>query len=124
MKILLVEDDEVLLQIMKHRLCLSGEHEILSARNGKIAMRLAEKHRPEMIITDMLMPVASGAELIEYVRNTLILPAHIMAISTISLDSFRQEALEIGADCFIAKPFDLDILPEYVEEVNKIAQAS
>jgi len=124
MKILLVEDDEVLLKIMEHRLQLSGDHQVLTALNGKEGRRLAEQHCPELVITDMLMPQYSGAELISYIRQDLRLPAYIIAISAIDVGEYGREVLDLGADRFVAKPFDLDEFVESVRTHINIAQAS
>ena len=124
MKILLAEDDEVLLKIIEHRLLLTDEHQVITARNGKEARLLAEQHRPDLIITDMLMPLCSGGELINYVREYLKLPAYIIAMSAIGFDDFSNEALELGANEFVAKPFDLDQFVTSVESFISIAQAS
>ncbi len=124
MKILLVEDDEILLKIMEHRLQLSGDHQVLTALNGREGRKLAEQHEPEMVITDMLMPQYSGAELINYIRQELRLPAHIIAISAIDVDEYSSEVLDLGADRFVAKPFDLDEFIESVRSHINVAQAS
>lgn len=124
MKILLAEDDEVLLKIMEHRLLLSDEHQVITALNGKEARRLAEQHRPDLIITDMLMPLCSGGELINYIRQELKLTSYIIAMSTVGFDDFSDEALELGANEFVAKPFDLNHFVTAVESCINIAQAS
>ena len=124
MKILLVEDDEVLLRIMEHRLLLTDEHQVFTALNGKTARLLAEQHRPDLVITDMLMPLCSGGELINFIRQELKLSAYIIAMSTIGFDDFSNEALELGADQFVAKPFDLNQFVTSVASCLKVAQAS
>lgn len=124
MKILLVEDDEVLLEIMEYRLSLGGDYQVLTARNGKEARQIAEKERPEMVITDMIMPQYSGAELINYLRQELRLPTYVIAMSAIGMEEFGQEVLDLGADRFVAKPFDLNDFVESVKNFINVAQAS
>jgi len=124
MKILLVEDDEMLLKIMEHRLLLSGKYQVLTALNGKEARKLAQEHQPEIIVTDMLMPLCSGGEFINYIRQELKLTSYVIAISTIGLDDFSSEAIELGANKFIAKPFDLNHFISSVESYINVAQAS
>lgn len=124
MKILIVDDDDIMLQLVAHQLKNLGEYNVLTAANGKNAIRLAEKHQPEMIITDLLMPVASGTELVEYIRETLKLSTYIIVVSSIGLDHIKQEALEMGANRFMTKPFDLGQLLACIQEVNIMTQAS
>lgn len=124
MKILIVDDDDIMLQLVAHQLKNLGEYNVLTAANGKNAIRLAEKHQPEMIITDLLMPVASGTELVEYIRETLKFSTYIIVVSSIGLDHIKQEALEMGANRFMTKPFDLGQLLACIQEVNIMTQAS
>jgi two-component system, OmpR family, response regulator VicR len=124
MKILIVDDDDIMLQLVAHQLRYLGEYEVVATNNGKSAIKLAEKHQPDMIITDLLMPIASGSELVEYVRETLKLNTFIIVVSAIGLDKVRQEALEMGANKFMTKPFDLKQLMACIQEVNAISQAS
>ena len=124
MKILIVDDDDIMLQLVAHQLRYLGEYEVVTTNNGKNAIKLAEKHQPDMIITDLLMPIASGTELVEYVRETLKLNTFIIVVSAIGLDKVRQEAMEIGANKFMTKPFDLKQLMACIQEVNALSQAS
>jgi CheY-like chemotaxis protein len=124
MKILIVDDDDIMLQLVAHQLRNLGEYVVFTAANGKNAIQLAKKHQPDMIITDLLMPVASGTELVEYIRETLKLSAYIIVVSSIGLEHIRKEALEMGANRFMTKPFDLRQLMECIQEVNMMTQAS
>lgn len=124
MKILLVEDDEALLKIMEHRFSLSGTYQIYTASNGKEAMQLAQQYQPDVVITDMLMPLFSGAELINFIRTELQIPAYVIAMSAIGVEDFTKEAIEIGADRFVAKPFDLSEFVSSVESFFSVARAS
>ncbi|WPP48246.1 response regulator [Catalinimonas niigatensis] len=124
MKILIVDDDDIMLQLVAHQLRNLGEYNVIATTNGKNAIKLAEKHQPDMIITDLLMPIASGSELVEYVRETLKLNTFIIVVSAIGLDNVRKEALEMGANRFMTKPFDLKQLMACIQEVNALSQAS
>ncbi|MEK6476130.1 response regulator [Catalinimonas sp. 4WD22] len=124
MKILIVDDDDIMLQLVAHQLRNLGEYDVFTAANGKNAIQLAKKHQPDMIITDLLMPVASGTELVEYIRETLKLSAYIIVVSSIGLEHIQKEALEMGANRFMTKPFDLRQLMECIQEVNMMTQAS
>ncbi len=124
MKILIVDDDDIMLQLVAHQLRNLGQYHVMSANNGKSAIKLAENYQPDMIITDLLMPVASGSELLAHVRETLKLNTFIIVVSAIGLDKVRQEALEMGADRFMTKPFDIGQLMDCIQEVNALSQAS
>lgn len=110
MKILIADDDEIFLKLIAFKLSKEGYKEIFTAADGKRAKKVARDIRPEFIITDVLMPFASGLEFIGYMRNELKLDAFIIAISTVGLESAMQEAYDMGADDFMAKPFNLEDL--------------
>jgi len=124
MKILIVDDDDIMLQLIVHQLKNLGEHDVITATNGKNAIRLVKEQQPDLIITDLLMPIASGTELVEYVREKLKVNAYIIVVSAMGLEHVQQEALDMGANRFMTKPFDLAQLLECIQEVNSISQAS
>ncbi|WKN33007.1 response regulator [Porifericola rhodea] len=124
MKILIVDDDDIMLQLIVHQLKNLGEHDVITATNGKNAIRLVKEQQPDLIITDLLMPIASGTELVEYVREKLKVSAYIIVVSAMGLEHVQQEALDMGANRFMTKPFDLAQLLECIQEVNSISQAS
>lgn len=108
LKILIADDDEIFMSLIAFKLKKEGNYQIFTASNGKTAKQKAKEVYPDIIITDVLMPFASGLELIGYIRNELKLPAFIIAISTVGLESAMQEAYEMGADDFMGKPFNLE----------------
>ena len=62
-KIVLAEDNSTLSLLLKFRLEKEG-YELLMAEDGKVAIELIEKHKPELILTDIMMPFISGLEVI------------------------------------------------------------
>lgn len=110
MKILIADDDEFFLNLIAFKLRKEGYDEVYTATDGKKAIKIAQNIRPDIIITDVLMPFASGLEVIGFTRNELKLNVFIIAISTVGLETAMQEAYEMGADDFMAKPFNLEEL--------------
>lgn len=110
MKILIADDDEIFMRLIAFKLGKEESYQIYTATDGKRAIQLAKQTKPEVVITDILMPFASGLELIEYVRKCLSPETFIIAISTAGLATNMQEAYDMGADDFIAKPFPLEDL--------------
>lgn len=110
MKILIADDDEIFMNLIAFKLRKEGNYKIFTALDGKQAKHLAQEVRPDIVITDVLMPFASGLELIGCIRNELKLDSFIIAISTVGLEMAMQEAYEMGADDFMAKPFNLEEL--------------
>lgn len=109
-KILIADDDEMFLNLLAFKLQKEGCFQIYTAPDGKKAKQLAAEVRPDIVITDVLMPIASGLELIEHIRTGLKLNSFVVAISTLGLEMNMQEALDLGADDFMAKPINLEEL--------------
>ncbi|MFP4090583.1 MAG: PleD family two-component system response regulator [Cyclobacteriaceae bacterium] len=124
MKILIAEDDEVLLNLIAHRMRRIPGAKIATAPNGKLAGQIAASMQPDIVITEMIMPLVSGPELIAHLRNELQSDAYILAVSSIEKTHARVEALSVGADDFSSKPLDLDELISRIESSGRVARAS
>ena len=105
--ILLVEDNKPLRKFMKG--LLKENYNILEAENGKVALKMAIKHTPNLIVSDVVMPIMVGTELCSEIKNN-IKTSHIPIILLTSRSSliYKLEGLESGADDYISKPFNVD----------------
>lgn len=105
--ILLVEDNKPLRKFMKG--LLKEKYNILEAENGEIALKIAIKHSPNLIVSDVVMPVMVGTELCSAIKNN-IKTSHIPIILLTSRSSliYKLEGLESGADDYISKPFNVE----------------
>jgi signal transduction histidine kinase/DNA-binding response OmpR family regulator/ligand-binding sensor domain-containing protein len=108
-KLLIIEDEDDIRQYLTDE--LSSEFKILSATNGEEGLKLANRVIPDLIITDLIMPVLSGLELCKKLKNQL-LTSHIpvLILSAKANVEDQIEGLEMGADVFMVKPFNLDHL--------------
>lgn len=104
--ILLVEDNKVFRSFLKD--LLIKDYNILQAGDGKVAMKIALKHVPDLIISDVIMPEMVGTELCSSIKGNLK-TSHIPVILLTSRTSliYKFEGLESGADDYISKPFNL-----------------
>ncbi len=103
-KILICEDEEILLTALKFRLQKQG-YELFLAVDGKEAGELIQKERPDLIVTDIDVPKISGMELISLVRNDMELSVPIVIIAPLENEALILEAMQKGADDFVTKPF-------------------
>ncbi|MBL4560675.1 MAG: substrate-binding domain-containing protein [Labilibaculum sp.] len=104
-RILIVEDN---LDVLEHIAeSLKENYKILRAENGKQALKVIEAENPELIITDLMMPVMDGLELTNIVKSDLK-TCHIPVIMLTAKASqeHKIEGLEVGADSYIPKPFN------------------
>ena len=102
MKILVIDDDLLLLRMIARILVADG-HEVLTASEGERGMTLFREKNPEMIITDIVMPKQEGLETILTLRRSDT-PIKIIAMSGTDAEMLDIAAL-IGADAVIEKPF-------------------
>jgi CheY-like chemotaxis protein len=102
-KIMLVEDDNNLREIYEARLSAEG-YEIVSAENGEAALAMAAKERPDMIISDVMMPKISGFEMLDILRNTNSLKdVKIIMLTALGQAEDSQRANSLGADRYLVK---------------------
>ncbi|OKH31055.1 hypothetical protein NIES2119_29660 [[Phormidium ambiguum] IAM M-71] len=109
-KILIVDDREINHQVLVDLLVPLG-FEVAQANNGYEGLKLLEQFKPDLIITDLVMPEMNG---FEFIRNIRALANGddfiILASSASSLEAERQNSLEAGCTEFITKPIDINLL--------------
>ena len=111
-KILLVDDEPDVLEIVGYNLAQEG-YQIITAANGKEAVEKARKEIPSLIIMDVMMPEMDGYELLQHVRQ--LAPeeggdAPVIALTGCSDADERRKALDAGFARFLTKPVDPDQL--------------
>ncbi|MCC7232011.1 MAG: response regulator transcription factor [Bacteroidia bacterium] len=116
MKVLVCEDDEMVLKMVEFRLQKEG-YEVHLANDGKEAIRQITSIKPDIIITDIMMPYLTGLEIIHQVRKDLHLNVPIIIVSSIGLEKTVLEAFQLGADDFITKPFSPNELSVRVKKL-------
>ena len=119
--ILLVEDNEDLRATIKAE--LEKKFTVIDAPNGKEALLIAVAKNPDLIITDVMMPIMDGKELCNIIK-TNFKTSHIPVIMITALSGVddKVEGLEIGADAYVEKPFNIQILIATVNNLIKSRQ--
>lgn len=114
-KILLVDDEPDILEIVGYNLSQEG-YKILTAQNGREAISKAKKEKPHLIIMDVMMPEMDGIEACEAIRNIPELSEVIITFLTARAEDYSQVAgFEVGADDYITKPIKPKILVSKVK---------
>ncbi len=114
-KILLVDDDPDILEIVGYNLSSEG-YQIFTAKNGEIATSEAKKHLPHLIILDIMMPVMDGMEACEKLRDIPQLSETVITFLTARGEDYSQVAgFEAGADDYITKPIKPKLLVSKVK---------
>tara|TARA_B100000809_G_C15139536_1_gene532442 strand:+ start:3862 stop:8208 length:4347 start_codon:yes stop_codon:yes gene_type:complete len=107
--ILLVEDNEELLSMLQQKLC--QYYKVHTAVNGQEGLKAVKKHEPDLIVTDLMMPKMNGIEMSRALKNnfdTCHIP--IIMLTAKSSNEDKVEGYDSGADSYISKPFDFDVL--------------
>lgn len=104
MKILIAEDDEMMLKTMEFKLKREG-FDVIACANGEEAINKIITESPDVIITDIMMPIITGLDIVRKVKSELNLNIPIIVLSAVGLEKTVLEAFELGADDFITKPF-------------------
>ena len=104
MKILLAEDDELILRTIEHKLKNEG-YDVILCRNGKEAIDQLLVTQPELIVTDIMMPFASGIEILSAIQENAI-NTNVIVLSSLGQEDVVEEAFLLGASDFMVKPFN------------------
>ncbi|MBX2855390.1 MAG: response regulator [Rhodobacteraceae bacterium] len=105
MKRVLAVDDTITFRIMLSNCLKGGGHEVIEAADGKQALEKLRETQPDIVITDLNMPVMDGLDFIEAARaEGRSLP--MLLLTTEVAESLKQRAREVGATGWLTKPFD------------------
>jgi CheY-like chemotaxis protein len=110
--ILVVDDDESICDVIELALTDEG-YEVACARNGGHALRLLQEHPPALVLFDLVMPDQGGEDFISACREVPNGAVPMLVVS--GMPSLDQIAAQIGADGFLAKPFELTDLLDTVQ---------
>jgi len=111
-KILVVDDDRLVLATLTHGLALAG-YEVIDADNGDDAILLARKHRPELALLDIRMEGKSGFDVAAYLREYCHIP--FMFLSAFSDPDTVAQVAALGAVAYMVKPLDVGQIVPTVE---------
>jgi CheY-like chemotaxis protein len=119
-RILVVEDEESLRLFYEEELKAEG-YDILTATNGREAIRQMETGKPDLVILDIVMPVMDG---IEALGRIVSKERKIPVILNTSYSGYRQDFMSWAADAYVAKSHDLTELKKKIRELLKISEKS
>ena len=116
-RVLVIEDDNSISQLL--RMVLEGDgHEVLVADDGSRGLAMATRRRPEAIVLDIMMPYMDGFAVLEALREderTAAIP--VLMLSAMQQESVEERCYRLGAQGFVRKPFDPDLLLGLLQEL-------
>ncbi|HEU4861402.1 MAG TPA: response regulator [Chitinophagaceae bacterium] len=119
-KILIVDDEAHIRMLIAQTLEeLEDEGvEFLTAENGEIALEIIQKENPKLVFLDVMMPKMNGMEVCRRVKKELELKdVFIVLLTAKGQELDRQRGQEVGADVYMTKPFDPEIILSKAKEV-------
>ena len=103
-KILIVDDDKNLLEVIKYNL-VNASYSVVLAEDGTQAVEVARREKPDLIILDIMLPGIDGFEVCRILRNEMSVPILMLSAKIDEID--KVVGLELGADDYITKPFSI-----------------
>ena len=103
-KILVVEDDRNLLDVLKYNLSKEG-YDVVTAADGIEALDAARSKKPDLIVLDIMLPRMDGFEVCRILRREMTLP--ILMLTAKAEETDKVVGLELGADDYMTKPFSI-----------------
>lgn len=122
MKILVVEDNPRVSSFLVRGLKAEG-YQVILAEDGQRALEMAEQENPEIIILDRMLPIMDGMEVLQEVRSRKI-NSRILILSALAQVSDKISGLKMGADDYMAKPFEFEELLARIESLSRRSESS
>jgi excisionase family DNA binding protein len=120
-RILVVDDDERILELFGDVLGTDPRFQLQSATTGYDAGMLTEKFRPHLILLDFMLPDINGNLVCERIRsNPDLRDTKVIIVSGVANQEDVKKLLAAGADEFVKKPFDVDVLRRRIEELLQL----
>ena len=117
-KLLVIDDSDQIRWFLKH--VFNKEYQILEARNGQDGINVALKEEPDLILCDVMMPVKDGYETCREIKNDPKMAQTPVVMLTAKVESEDViTGIETGADDYITKPFDVEILRSKINSLMK-----
>ena len=123
-KILIVDDEAHIRMLIEQTLEELEDDgvEFLTAENGEIALEIIQKENPQLVFLDVMMPKMNGMEVCRRVKKELGMDkVFIVLLTAKGQETDRQKGLDVGADVYMTKPFDPEVLLNKAREVLGIS---
>jgi two-component system alkaline phosphatase synthesis response regulator PhoP len=122
-KILIVDDEAHIRMLIEQTLEeLEDEGvEFLTAENGEIALEIIKEESPQLIFLDVMMPKMNGMEVCRRVKQELLMhDTYIVLLTAKGQEADRQKGLDMGANVYMTKPFDPEVLLATAKDVLEL----
>ncbi len=122
-KVLLVDDDVDLAELVKTKLAAEG-HQVMTIHSGEGAFELAKQVKPHIALLDIMLPGVTGYQICRRIRkDPELYRTAILILTALGEEPEVLHGLEQGADDYLAKPFKLDYLMEKIQSLNTLLES-
>ena len=119
-KVLIIDDDIAMTDLM--RMMLNRESfDVVISNTGEDGIEAVKRHRPDVIVLDLLMPGEDGWQICRRIRKNSQVP--IMILSALNMPGLSSSVFEAGADEFLIKPVSAGVLVAYLRKLSRRARA-
>jgi DNA-binding response OmpR family regulator len=119
-KVLIIDDDIAMTDLM--RMILNRESfDVITANSGEDGIEAVKRHRPDVIVLDLLMPGEDGWQICRRIRKNSQVP--IMILSALNMPGLSSRVFDAGADEFLIKPVSAGVLVAYLRKLSRRARA-
>ncbi|MFN2462675.1 MAG: response regulator [Candidatus Dormibacteria bacterium] len=116
-RLLVVEDEPALQKVLAMRLGMEG-FEVETASDGQEALEIIRRNPPDMVLTDLMMPVMDGTELTRTIkRDPALKGIPVMVLTALKEQRERETLISLGADAFASKPYNSAELTAKIREL-------
>ena len=117
-RVLVVDDDPWILRMVSSSLERGGRYQVDTARDGQQALQICSNVRPDIIITDVMMPVMDGWTFVQNLRqNPALASVPVLFLTALGQDAARLKSYGLQPKDYLSKPFRFEDLEERVNEI-------
>ncbi|MBO9640224.1 MAG: response regulator [Siphonobacter aquaeclarae] len=117
--ILVAEDESLTLKMLTYRLQKEG-FDVVSAQNGKEALDVLATRRPDIVLTDLMMPFHTGLDILAHVKQRIDPTIPVVILTSMGQEPYLRQAFELGVDGYCEKPVNPAEIVELVRKLLKI----
>ncbi|MCW3984858.1 MAG: response regulator [Candidatus Bathyarchaeota archaeon] len=114
-KVLIVDDSSFMRRILKDKLSVLGQTSVIESSNGKQAMEIAKKEKPDLILLDIVLPDIDGETVLYNLRKDG-LESKIIVVSAVGQGPLVERCKKLGISGYIVKPFDDAKITELIKK--------
>ncbi len=116
-RILVVDDESVILKLLDYRLTMSG-YDVITALNGTEALEMTRNKKPDLVILDVALPEMDGCEICELLKkDERYAGIPVMMVTATAREESIKRGINAGADAYMTKPFESEELLSKIKEL-------